>query len=145
MRAADPEQEIEDVKKVWLVIVTVLMFAVMVSAQAKPDKAKSDSKSGKDTAAQTGKPAPKADTGAAKAAAKLDINSASKDELEKLPGIGPATSQKIIAGRPYRAKNDLVSKNIVSQVEYDKIKEQIIAHQAAAGAKKSASKETPKK
>jgi competence protein ComEA len=132
-------------KKAWLVIVTVLMLAVMVAAQAKSDKAKSDSKSGKDTAAQTAKPAPKADAGTAKAGAKLDINSASKDDLEKLPGIGPATSQKIIAGRPYRAKNELVSKKIVSQSEYDKIKDQIIAHQAAAGAKKGASKETPKK
>ena len=123
-------------KKVWLVIVTILMFAVMVSAQAKPDKAKTDSKSGTTAAAPAAKPAPKADTGAAKTGDKLDINSASKDDLEKLPGIGPATSQKIIAGRPYRAKNDLVTKKIVSQSEYDKIKEQIIAHQATTGAKK---------
>ena len=119
------------------------MFAVMVSAQAKPDKAKSDSKTGTDTAAKSSKPA--APAASAKAAAKLDLNSASKEDLEKLPGIGPATSQKIIAGRPYRAKNDLVSKKIVSQGEYDKIKDQIIAHQAKAGGKKSAGKETPKK
>jgi competence protein ComEA len=65
----------------------------------------------------------------AAASAKLDINSASKDELEKLPGIGAVTAQKIIEGRPYRAKSDLVSRKIIGQSEYEKIKDQIIAHQ----------------
>lgn len=59
----------------------------------------------------------------------IDINSATADELDSLPGIGPVTAQKIIAGRPYRAKSDLVSRKIVSQSTYDKIKGQIIAHQ----------------
>lgn len=125
-------------KRAWLVIVTVLMFAVLVAAQAMSDKAKSDVKSGKDTAAQTAKPAAK--TEAAKSGAKLDLNTASKDDLEKLPGIGPATSQKIIAGRPYRAKNELVSKKIVSQSEYDKIKDMIIAHQATPATDKKTKK-----
>ena len=71
--------------------------------------------------------------------AKLDINSATVDQLKALPGIGDATAQKIIAGRPYHAKSDLVSKKIVSQTEYDSIKDQIIAHRAqgASGASKT--------
>jgi competence protein ComEA len=59
---------------------------------------------------------------------KLDINSATKDQLDALPGIGGTYAQKIIAGRPYRTKRELVTKKVIPQSLYEKIKDQIIAH-----------------
>jgi competence protein ComEA len=60
-------------------------------------------------------------------AAQVDINSATEDELKQLPSIGEAYSKKIIAGRPYKRKDELVQKKIIPQATYDKIKEQIVA------------------
>jgi DNA uptake protein ComE-like DNA-binding protein len=72
--------------------------------------------------AQNNKSTKKTDpVAAAKSGALLDINSASVSELKALPGIGEAYSAKIVAGRPYARKDQLVGKKIIPQATYDKI------------------------
>jgi DNA uptake protein ComE-like DNA-binding protein len=93
-------------------------------------------------AAETKAAAPGQATGAPKAAEKgakagkatslddlVDINSASKAQLKKIPGINDAAADKIIAGRPYLSKAHLVTRNIISGIHYQQIKDLIVARQ----------------
>ena len=99
-----------------------------VFAQAPKDAVKGATKD----ATSAGKDAAKGAAGAAKDAAKvtpLDINAATQDELKALPGIGDAYSKKIVEGRPYAGKDELVKKKIIPQSTYDKIKDLIVARQ----------------
>jgi competence protein ComEA len=64
------------------------------------------------------------------AAEKLDLNTATEQQLSELPGIGEVRSKAIIKGRPYKAKDELVERKILTQSVYNKIKDQVIAKQA---------------
>lgn len=101
------------VLRVFSAVLAVALFAGMAMAQGSK---------GSGGAAPTG-------GSTANTANLMDINSATKEQLMTLPGIGDAYSQKIIAGRPYTAKNQLVQKKIIPQATYDKIKDMIIAKQ----------------
>ena len=72
--------------------------------------------------------ATKSKPAAAAKADKIDVNTATADQLKAFPGIGDAYAARIIAHRPYTAKNQLVSRGAIPQGVYDKIKDQIIAH-----------------
>ena len=82
----------------------------------------------------------------AAAAAKVDINTATKEQLMALPGIGDAIADKIIAGRPFANKHQLVDKGLVNKGQYSKMTSHIIASggMAPAAAKPVAMKTTTK-
>ena len=60
----------------------------------------------------------------------IDLNSATPDQLKSIPGIGDAYAKRIVDGRPYTAKNQLVTKGVLPQGVYDKVKDRIVARRA---------------
>ena len=102
-------------KRILLALVVALAFALTSGAQAQGTAKKGA------TAVQQAASQQKAEL--------IDINTATADQLKAIPGIGDAYSAKIVSGRPYKTKNELVQKKILPQAVYNKVKDRIIAKQ----------------
>ena len=99
-----------------VIMASSLVFGQAPAPKAKPAKPPEATATKKETAA---KPAAKPEL--------VDLNSATKDQLMAVPGIGDTYADKIIAGRPYKSKAELKSKNIVPAATYSKIASHVIA------------------
>jgi len=113
-------------RRLTLSLATALTFGLLA---ASPSIAQTTQPAGPGKMAPTSKMAPAEKMAPAPKAELLDINSATAEQLDALPGIGKAYSAKIVEGRPYKGKDELVQKKIVPQKTYDGIKDKIIAKQ----------------
>ena len=117
------------VKKLLLLLSALVLATSLSFAQNDQTGASTSSNQSTTTTKKARKSSTPSDT-SSKTSGKLDLNTATKDQLMSLPGITDADAQKILDGRPYRAKNQLLSKGIISKDEYAKIKGQIVAHRS---------------
>jgi competence protein ComEA len=113
---------------------------------ANPKAANPTAQQTSSSAKTTQAPAPSGKSATKAPASKLiDINSATVEQLKTLPGINDGLARKIVEGRPYRVKTDLVRKNTIPQAAYNKIAGLVIARQTTAPKPKASAQNTPAK
>jgi competence protein ComEA len=124
----------------WIAVVGLALAAALLAAGCEGDSAEREKKIHDEAAkaAAQAKPAVEEASRAVKAAVEgakegwengkqktVDLNAASEDELTGLPGVGQHEAKRIMAGRPYKDKHQLVSKKIMSAAAYEKLKDDV--------------------
>ena len=100
-------------KRILIALVVAVAFTLTCAAQGTAKKGAA--------AAQQAASQQKADL--------IDLNTATAEQLKTIPGIGDAYAAKVVSGRPYKTKTELVQKKILPQAVYNKVKDKIIAKQ----------------
>ena len=114
--------------------VALLVGAAIVFAEDSPS-ATTSTPATSTAPAKTAKSHSTSSASSTKHTMKLDLNSASAEELSKLPGLDAATAEKIVAARPFKSRSELVNKKIVTKAEYSKIESHIMVKSTATAAK----------
>jgi DNA uptake protein ComE-like DNA-binding protein len=114
-------------KRALLFIATLALLTIVgcTPAERNPDAIRHDTAKATSEAAKDAKAAVQGVVDGLKTREPLNINKATPDQLETLPGVTPAQARRIVAGQPYADSDDLVKRHIVSQAEYDRIADKI--------------------
>ncbi len=113
----------------WIVLSATCLFALIgcTPASQSPDAIRKDAANATAAAARDAKAVAQGVFEGLKSKGPLNINKASKEQLEDLPGIGGTTADRIIAGRPYATSDELLKRHLLSKQEYNQIADRIEA------------------
>ena len=114
-------------KRALLFISTLVLLTVVACSPAErsPDAIRHDASKATSEAARDTKASVEGVVDGLKTKGVLNINKATRDQLESLPGITPAQARRIVAGQPYASSDELVKRHLVGNAEYDRIADKI--------------------
>lgn len=116
-------------KRTLLATLTFALLAAIgcTSAERSPDAIRQDASKAAVEAKQDAKAVVQGVEDGLKSKKQVNINSATPEQLEALPGINAARAQRIIAARPYQDSDELLKRHLVAKAEYDRIANQVVA------------------
>lgn len=117
----------QGMKLVWMGMLGMVLLAGCRPSQPTPDQIRQQTANATHDAVQDAKAVGQGVWDGLKKSKTVNVNSATRDQLEALPGIDEARARRIIANRPYSHADDMVKKGVIPQAEYDRISGQVEA------------------